>query len=193
MHGATFAFRRSVFEAFPPLNEHRFFGATDQIFPIRAELLGGCFFLAEPLLQIRRHSKNLSRRLNHSGFPGPQRREFKLAGKIGITVALREDIQKFAEANPDCEKTRELGLLLDDHLFETLDQWIAQRNKLMLSKRHPVWVHLKDLESVQELIQPRQSDVAETTSWAASPWRILVQSAQRFVEELHNLMSRHRP
>jgi glycosyltransferase involved in cell wall biosynthesis len=56
--GASSAFRRQVFDEFPPVREKAY--ADDRVYALRAILLGGCQFLPNIMVRWRAHGTNLS-------------------------------------------------------------------------------------------------------------------------------------
>lgn len=56
--GASSAFRRQVFEEFPPVRETLY--ADDRVYALRAILLGGCHFLPDMMVRWRAHGTNMS-------------------------------------------------------------------------------------------------------------------------------------
>ncbi|SFM09178.1 Glycosyl transferase family 2 [Methylorubrum salsuginis] len=62
-YGATLAYHRSVFEAFPPMSAELCPYGFDLIAPARAGLLGTHHLLAQPLVGWRQHANNTHRRV----------------------------------------------------------------------------------------------------------------------------------
>ncbi len=184
--GATHGFRRSVFEAFQPWTVERFFGTADTVFPIRAELLGGCYFIEEPLVQYRRHENNMSLRLNHIGFTTRQRREHRLSRKIATRRALLQDFQDFARQHPESVKAKNIGRNIEESLSECLGQWIAVRNQLLSNKKHPVWVKFQDLAAIRGSIDQARPDGATPISWFGRGRRILARRMRRLADAIYD-------
>ncbi len=138
--GATHGFRRAVFEAFPPWKPKRFWASTDLVFPFRADLLGGCHYLSEPLVKWRQHDQNLGKQVSWTSDSGDRSREYRKAYRAIAHLSMREDLAYFVEQRGETDQTRAMQEALDKTLFETLSAWKDARSRLLHADLRPVWL-----------------------------------------------------
>lgn len=128
--GAAFAFDRKVVADFGHLDSGTLWAGGDHVLPIRAALMGGVFFVHEPLMCWRRHDlqatadigeREEDKRVVNLGFI-----EHNL---IGLRQALRDLDHWVAEHDADARVARARGLLLQRMLTLT-DAWTRMKAEL---------------------------------------------------------------
>ncbi len=128
--GAAFAFDRTVLSAFGHLESSKLWSGGDHVLPMRAALLGGVFFVHEPLMCWRRHDLQATagigelvedKRVGNLGFI-----EHNL---IGLRQVLR-DLDIWERGHPsDPRVGRARGILLRRMLSLT-DAWTRVKAEL---------------------------------------------------------------
>jgi hypothetical protein len=131
--GAGLAIRRSLLDAFPPLDDGAF---EDTLLPFRAALLGRVGYAPEPLVRYRRHPGNVTHALHDNSSAAAARRASALSlQRLRHIAALRrQDIAHVQRLAP--QRRLELEVLyavVDD----SLDQAEASHalNDARLSRR----------------------------------------------------------
>ena len=71
MLGATFSWDPKLFSVFGPIDRTRLERGGDHVWPLRAALLDGCWYLDEPLLMWRQHAGQMTRKT--ADFSGTKR------------------------------------------------------------------------------------------------------------------------
>lgn len=99
VHGATQAWRRSLFEVFGPLDTRVV--REDAAIPFRAALLGRVDYLDEVLVRYRRHASNLYRLRERMASATELRADWELhaEGAVGGFSTMRADILRLPEGH----------------------------------------------------------------------------------------------
>ena len=131
--GATMAWSPDVFAKFPPWSPERIWGASDHFIPFRGALLGGTYYLDQPLVRRRLHERNMRKDLASGS--GEGRIEVKTAYSIGVRLFLLDDL---AALPP--EESAALREQLREALHEDLRTWVGVRSALFYQGKRPDWI-----------------------------------------------------
>ncbi len=143
--GATQAWTRGLFAAFPAWTPEQFWGSSDLHLPFRAGLLGGAYYLAEPLMSWRQHSRNLSKEVQDRTRTPDIANETSAAHAIAIRLRMQEDLSEFRARHPERTDLDPIAERLRDDLERRLRQWAQVRSRLHNGGYRKVWVTRAEL------------------------------------------------
>jgi len=147
--GATMAFERDVFGCFGPVDLDILpVGPVDQLLPLRAGLLKGVWFVAEPLVLWRQHGRNMTRRFVNR-FQGPGAIDESLrASLLAVKVCMLEEIMSLnrrgAASEPQLQAQRRLQVAILRHL----PSWVRARSALMRKGARQVWIDRREFDAM---------------------------------------------
>ena len=143
--GATQAWTRGLFAEFPAWTPEQFWGSSDLHLPFRAGLLGGAYYLAEPLMSWRQHSRNLSKEVQDRTRTPDIANETSAAHAIAIRLRMQEDLQAFRDRHPERTDLEPAAQRLRDDLDRRLRNWAQLRSRLHNGGYRKVWVTRAEL------------------------------------------------
>lgn len=158
--GASMAWRRELFDGFPPLAGR----VEDNMLMLRGALLGECRSLLQALLDYRRHDHNLGDWVfdrSEAGYEGWKRRQLRVAE---MYLQIADDQRRCIEARPDIDAARrEKGLRLQALYRLEAEQRIAMIERPRREWIAPLWHGLrmpglrrKSAERALKLLLPRR-------------------------------------
>ncbi|MEX2200097.1 MAG: glycosyltransferase [Dongiaceae bacterium] len=142
MLGATMAWRRDVLAVFGGVERAILPAGYDLPMVFRAALLDGAYFLAEPLLEWRRHDRNLSEQLVDRGGSELVDLEGSAAHAVTVLMAMLYDLEKFRAINPERADLIDMRTRLLRTLMKHLRNWIRRRNRLFIQGQRATWLDL---------------------------------------------------
>lgn len=138
--GATLAFEPQVLSAFRPLSSRALAFGLDHVLPLRAALLKGVHYLAEPLVLYRRHANSMTRGIADGSDADAAYHEIHLAYEMMTRMHGLDDIGDLAEARPDDRTLRRLETRLAERLIHDM-RWLTRlRARLYAQGMKPKWV-----------------------------------------------------
>ncbi|MEX0810229.1 MAG: glycosyltransferase [Dongiaceae bacterium] len=140
MLGATMAWRRDVFALFGGIDRVVLAAGYDLPLVFRASLLDGAYYLAEPLLEWRRHDRNLSEQLLDRGGDKLIELEGAAAHAVTVLMAMLEDLAKLREADHNRLDFTKIRTLLMRSMMKHLRNWIRRRNRLFVGGMRATWL-----------------------------------------------------
>jgi hypothetical protein len=142
MLGATMAWRRDVLAVFGGLERVVLPAGYDLPMVFRAALLEGAYYLAEPLLEWRRHDRNLSEQLIDRGASELVDLEGSAAHAVTVLMAMLHDLQKFQAIHPERKDLIDMRTRLLRTLMKHLRNWTRRRNRLFIQGQRATWLDL---------------------------------------------------
>ncbi len=167
MLGATFSYHRDVFTRFDPLDRRALPLGNDHIFPFRAAVLKGMYYLAEPLIQWRRHGRNATDTVGDKTSTDLVFLETYAAYTVTGMICMLEDLARFRKGRRKKGRRKDARLAavqreLANLILSSTRKWTQYRNALLLDGQRPTWVDKAELEAkpVKEAFR-MQPDVPE--------------------------------
>lgn len=163
MLGATLSYHREVFTRFAPLDRRLLPAGTDHLFPFRAGLLKGLYYLAEPLIQWRRHGRNLTDAVSNKTSTNLVFAETNAAYEVTARIGMLEDLARFRKGRRKDPRLAAMNKALVGQILLATRKWTLHRNALMLDGQRPTWVDKAELAAkpVKESLR-MQPDLPET-------------------------------
>lgn len=162
--GATMAWDRDLFDRFGPIKTAALpLGPADQLLPIRAGLLKGVWFIAQPLLRYRRHERNMS----HDFFRGldrPAQSEARAARRLTVLMCVLEELVAARNRGDDSETFRDGQRKLQRAIIDAVHEWTRIRNGLLAIGRRPTWLSDSALKAIPVDPRDRFRPEAETVA-----------------------------
>ena len=159
--GATSAFRREIFEAFPPIDDEICAPFLDLLTPLRATLLGSHHYLAEPLVGWRQHSANAHRLYGALDPEGPGRERFKFLELTVLAQKLRDaEVARAWRGDGTLDQPLAAG---NELFFSHFVDWVRLR---MRAEQSPQ-VHLQGVQPYTAAVPPIISISSVPESFAA--------------------------
>ncbi len=141
MLGASFSWEVSLHKVFGPIRKLELpKGGGDHLLPFRAALLGGFYYLDEPLLRYRQHSGQLTRHIaDRTGSEEVFHETLKAFDVTARMAMLRSllAVERQGALPPELAGLR--GLLMGV-IVELTSQWVEHRNRLLVQDWLPTWV-----------------------------------------------------
>ena len=130
--GATMAWRRELFDAFPPLAGR----VEDNMLMLRGALLGECRCLPEPLIRYRRHDSNLGDWVFDRSERGPAGWARRQARVAEMYLQIADDQRRCVESRMDLPEDRRCkGMRL-----QALYRLEAEQRLVMLDQPRMRWI-----------------------------------------------------
>lgn len=142
--GATLAWRRHVYAAFPYLDTRYLNHGHDCLIPFRGALGNGFYYIDEALLQRRHHAAQWSRWMfDHTSRLTTQ--EATATRLLGICLAMHKDItylkhQPSAVASDMTARLDQLEALITQSLLQQATAMFTWRSQLWRQGKQAVWV-----------------------------------------------------
>ncbi len=130
--GASMAFRRELFDGFPPLSGR----VEDNMLMLRGALLGECRCLGQALVLYRRHDNNLGDWVfdrSESGHEGWKRRQLRVAE---MYLQIADDQARCIEARPDIHPVRRAK----GQRLQALYRLEAEQRMVLLERPRREWL-----------------------------------------------------
>ena len=140
MLGATLAFEPEVVTKFEPLTAQLLATGLDHVLPMRAVMLKGFYYMAEPLVLYRRHSSNMSNFIVDRTTSVLAREETELANDTASRIRVLDDLLVLAAEQPGNADLKELRMLLEARLFNDFRRWCRLRAELRAAGQLPTWI-----------------------------------------------------
>ncbi|MDZ4737885.1 MAG: glycosyltransferase [Rhodospirillaceae bacterium] len=140
MLGATMAWRREVLTVFGGVDRLNLPAGYDLPMVFRATLLDGAYYLAEPLLEWRRHDRNLSEQLLDRGSDQLVEIEGAAAHAVTVLMAMLEDLAKLQSADSRQADFAQVRAKLLRSMMKHLRNWIRRRNRLFVRGMRATWL-----------------------------------------------------
>jgi len=135
MLGATFSWDPKLFQVFGPIDRTRLERGGDHVWPLRAALLTGFWYLDEPLLLWRQHPDQMTRKT--ADFTGSTH----VVGETLTAYDLAPQLQRLRDVRkvgrPDLARAENLVLQM---IVNTAASWRMHRAKLMAEGMALTWV-----------------------------------------------------
>ena len=150
MLGATLAWRREVYSAFPRLDTELLPSGHDHLVPFRGALMGGMYFLNELLIDYRVHAGQWSQEMY--GAPDWRMREEYHAGRsLSAQLAMVRDLEHFRAAHPEAtSRLDEIERVLREACWQRLQEWMAVRDSLAREGLGAHWLSPAALRRARE-------------------------------------------
>jgi glycosyltransferase involved in cell wall biosynthesis len=140
MLGAAFAFDREIFTRFGWLDRREIPVGTDHIFPFRAAMLRGMYFLEEPLFYWRQHATNTGDLVGDKTSGPLVFYETYTGYRVMTTLALLQDVTRMKADPGDADRVKAVRRALGTRIAALLRKWVGHRNELYLEGKRPTWV-----------------------------------------------------
>ena len=140
MLGATMAWRREVMTRFNGLNREVLPAGYDLPMVFRGCVLDGAYFLAEPLVDWRRHNENLSEQLTDRSASRLIESEGAAGHAVTVLMAMLHDLDYFMKANPQRTDLRKVRQRLQRFMAHHLRNWTRRRNRLFNQGKRATWI-----------------------------------------------------
>jgi glycosyltransferase involved in cell wall biosynthesis len=147
MLGATFSYHRDVFTRFEPLDRRALAAGIDHIFPFRAALLKGMYYLSEPLVRWRRHGRNLTDAVGDKTSTELVWFETNAAYAVTAMIYVLEDLERFRKGRPQDARLAAVQKRFVRRILRSTREWSRYRNALILDGQRPTWVDKAELEA----------------------------------------------
>lgn len=138
--GATLAFHRAVIEEFSPLTRETMATGLDQVLPMRAAVLAGVYYLAEPLVLYRRHDSNMSNVVVDRTGTQLVFDESCAAQDMAARVRILDDLIELAAKRPGDAALRKTRAQMEQRLLADLRRWSGLRGRLHAGGHRPTWM-----------------------------------------------------
>lgn len=140
MLGATMAWRREVMTRFNGLHREILPAGYDLPMVFRGCVLDGAYFLAEPLLDWRRHDENLSEQLTDRSASKLIESEGAAGHAVTVLMAMLHDLNYFMKENPERTDLKAVHRNLQRFMFHHLRNWTRRRNRLFNQGKRATWI-----------------------------------------------------
>jgi glycosyltransferase involved in cell wall biosynthesis len=157
MLGSAFACHKELLAEFPPIDPLRLPVGLDHVLPFRAALVGGMYYLGEPLIEWRQHAGNMGDRVADKTGSRLVVAETYDAFVVTARICMLEDLADFRRRGHDSPRLRAAQQSLANRILSDVRYWTGRRNELIVSGQRPTWVDKVDLEAkpVSHRITPR--------------------------------------
>lgn len=143
---AGFACHRDLFWKFNPITIERMGQAgDDHIFPFRAVLLNGFYYIDESLLYYRRHENNWGEKLVDHSQSKQIAVEGRGANRVMAEMFMLDDVEHLIAAEDD-DRLLAIREQLKIKIFASTRQWIKKRNNLIAKQLRPTWMPREEFE-----------------------------------------------
>jgi len=141
LFGASLAWRRAVYTAFPRLDSAYLPIGHDTLVPFRGAVLGGLAYVPEPLLRYRRHPQQWSHVLHDHATPEGWH-ESQYSAAMLPRMAMERDLRhRLATAAPaDRPRLAALHEYVVARILLLTAEWVATRQALYRQGWRPTWV-----------------------------------------------------
>ena len=148
MLGASFAFDRAVHDRFPPATHKDLpLGGWDHVWPFRAALLKGMYYVAEPLLRYRQHRQSLTNRIADNTSGKLALAETITAHDINAMAHRLKDIIHLRREASDSDHLLAVQQKLQHQMLQATMRWTRLRNRMLVDGLRPTWVDKEVLEA----------------------------------------------
>lgn len=147
MFGSTLGWHRDVYARFPRLDSSALPIGHDHLVPFRGALLGGFRYVAEPLVQYRRHEGQWKNRL-HAERTAEVRRESSMANSMSARLCMLRDVEHLLGRpdGADVDRLRSLEATLKATVLALLREWVEVRDDLYRDGWRADWLPRGDFE-----------------------------------------------
>ncbi len=153
-HGACFTVARELFDCFPRFGRAQGWGWTDVVFPFRAGLLGGAYFLDQDLVGVRALSTSLGNDRSDWSAAAASHRQMNLSHLLALRVALYKDFQAHRERVDFSPELEAIDVKLREILLAKLSDWSVSHIELMAAGFRPSWL---DRKTIHERLKDQPS------------------------------------
>lgn len=148
MLGASFAFDRAVHDNFPAATHRNLpLGGWDHVWPFRAALLKGMYYVAEPLLRYRQHSQSLTTRIADNTGGKLALAETIMAHDINAMAHRLKDLVHFRREVSDNDQLATVQQNLQYQMLRATMRWTRLRNRMIVDGLRPTWVDKEALDA----------------------------------------------
>lgn len=152
MLGASFAFDRAVHDRFPPATHKNLpLGGWDHVWPFRAALLKGMYYVAEPLLRYRQHRQSLTNRIADNTSGALALAETIAAHDVNAMMQRLKDIIHLRGEEPGRDQLLAVQQKLQHRMLQATMRWTRLRNRMLVDGLRPTWVD-KDVLAAKPLL-----------------------------------------
>lgn len=130
MLGASFSFERRIFDEFGPLERARLPRGGDHVLPTRAALLGGFYYLHEPLMFWRRHPGQMTYATADFDGGGSSHAETWKAYDLNALLYRLDEVRGFAARHGATPTLAEAERTLIETITKHAREWAAARGML---------------------------------------------------------------
>lgn len=130
-YGATLAYHRAIFEAFPAMDTELCPYGFDIIAPLRATLLGTHHLIARPLVGWRQHVNNTHRRVGATSNTAIAEESYSALGLMVKAQAIRDAVWLRDRSPPqDAARIDVVVARCQQQFLEQFEHWARLRNRL---------------------------------------------------------------
>ncbi len=130
--GAGLAWHRSVFDRFGPLQEGP--RNADVMIPFRGALLGGNYYIDEPLVYRRLHEETIAlpeaRKQSQSEEDSMLIKERQLSNRLANFVRMTEEVEAFAPSRRRRREIRTVVQRMRGHTMRICSRWVEHRSAM---------------------------------------------------------------
>lgn len=144
--GATFAVDRIVYERFPRPDSSIYPSGMDHITPFRACLLGGVYYLGEPLLQYRQHGRSMSRLMVDRTGTRTALDETTAAHNVWAQLCRLDELAAFCRESPDHPRLALIRQKLEERVVALTRLWVGYRGNLQAEGLRLAWLERQAFE-----------------------------------------------
>jgi len=149
MLGASYAWEKRLFDTFGPIDRRILPRGGDHLLPFRAALLGGMFFLDEPLVRYRQHAGQQTRAIADRTQGDDVFMETLHAHNVTARLAMLHDLSQLRRAGVEDERLARARERLMARIVGETRHWVQRRNTLLLRDQRPTWVDREILDAVE--------------------------------------------
>jgi hypothetical protein len=146
MLGATLCFGREIYTEFGKLDKREVPVGMDHVFPFRGALLGGMYFIAEPLIYWRQHAMNAGDLVGDKSGLQSVYLETYLGYRVMRGLGMLRDVSHLIRRRGQKPELMAITQKLQMRLSNVIDDWVRKRNALYLEGLRPTWIEKAELE-----------------------------------------------
>jgi glycosyltransferase involved in cell wall biosynthesis len=145
MLGATLAFEPEVVTKFEPLTAMSLATGLDCVLPMRAALLKGFHFNAEPLVLYRRHNSNMSNFTVDRTTSLLAYDETKMGEFAASRIRMLDDLRVLEVGQCENSALKKIRVQLQAQLLRDVRRWCRLRAELRANAQLPTWIAEKKM------------------------------------------------
>jgi hypothetical protein len=141
MLGASFAFRRELFDVFGSFDPLRLPTGVDHVLPVRAAVLfpGGMHYLDAPLLRHRQHPRQQTQEIHDLTQSELVFQETKAAVDVTCALQCLSDLEAARRGRPEDAKIEQARQICAQRVMLGVQGWTRLRSELIVAGMRPTW------------------------------------------------------